>query len=282
MNCRLLIPLFMAGALAACSSGGGDGDEGGGTTGGTTGGTPGGGTVIGGNEGGGEFGGRAGVLQGALGGSNGVYVLNSNNVLAGLSIDTDGSAGSFFGDLGAGADFSGSVVQLFHPASNNGASGSFAPVGEAPAEVNLSVSIVDGVSIEGSGASLTYAAPGTFPVANAESLAGNWTGVHQFGDGPVFDFIINLAFSGNSFTGSTDFFGPDGISQFPNTINGSLEPFGDAALVSFTWGSETNPPASYSGMAYLLPDGTNRLALIAQRDAGQPEGSATISGLLSR
>jgi len=105
--------------------------------------------VVGGNQGGGEFGGRAGVLQGTVGAADGIYVLNSNNILAGVSIAADGSAVSTFGDLGEGANFSGNVTQLSHPASNNGAAGSFAPVGEEPANASLSVSIMDGMSIEG-------------------------------------------------------------------------------------------------------------------------------------
>jgi|GEM_PF-2663581 len=283
MNYRLLLPLVLVGSLAACSSGGdGDGGDAGGNNGGnTTGGNTGGNNVVGGNQGGGEFGGRAGVLQGTVGAADGIYVLNSNNILAGVSIAADGSAVSTFGDLGEGANFSGNVTQLSHPASNNGAAGSFAPVGEEPANASLSVSIMDGMSIEGSGASLAYLSAGSLTTADAASLAGNWRGVHLFGDATVFDFILDLTFSGNSFTGSSDFFDA-GVSQFPNTIDGSFETFGDVALVSFTWGSADNPPASYSGIAYLLADGTNRLALSAQRDAGQSDGSATISGLLSR
>lgn len=213
----------------------------------------------------------AGTYTGDFGTGNGVYVINNENYLAGLSLATNGSATSLFGELGDGNSFTGNLRQYFHQESlPQGAAGSFGAVAGELTERPVSFSISIGQGINGDGIALTGASAGQLTTANAASLAGTWQGTHGFCGGETcFELITTITFDGLTVSGSTQV--DDGT---PVPLQGGITEFGEVSLVSFVWSEST-----YTGAVFFVPDGTGRLAMFGESPDSQ---TLTIAALMSR
>ena len=230
---------------------------------------------------------KAGTYIGTFGDSEGVYVINNNNQLAGLTIRANGSAQSLFGDLGAADSFNGELRQYLHQESRpDGASGSFGAVASLVNPLGIDVTIVNGQTIESTAESATAVnlrgAAGSLQVANAASLAGTWSGVHSFcTDGPDGTLVgcqlltTSLTFNGNTVTGSTVITDAEGTAQAPIFLNGGITEFGEASLIDFNWGDASG----YSGVVFFTPSGDGRVAFIGERPVGDPP---TISAVMTK
>jgi len=212
-------------------------------------------------EGGPPSGARAGAYVGDFGQGNGVYVVDNVNNIFGLAQAADGSARSVFGNLGPGSTYSGRLNEYIHVASSPADAGIFAS-GEGIAATDApsyELNIVDGQTIEGSG----------------ESLTGSWSGQHQFQTqgGPI-QLVTELSFTGTTFVGETRL--ENAEDPFLNPIEGTLTPFGDVSLVSYTWAGNT-----YIGMVFFLPNGNGDIVFLGET-ANVDAGNRTIASRLSR
>ncbi|MBX2881942.1 MAG: hypothetical protein KTR32_18485 [Granulosicoccus sp.] len=306
MTIKTFLAIAAVVVMSACSSGGNDsnppstdntggntGGDMGGNTGGTTGGDTGGNTGgdTGGNAtppggsvptGGGTppaTGTKAGTYIGDFGSGQGVYVVGNDNALFGLALSDDGSAASLFGNLGEGSTFNGALRGHGHDASNPPTAGGFGTgfVQDPPEAFNLN--ILNGQSIEslsGPAVSLVGATAGQLATANAASLAGNWVGDNQFCDQTeCFQFRVELTVSGTNINGETSVINPDGSETFINAFAGGLTDFGDVALISFNWLSNT-----YNGIAFFPQNGNGQLVFIGET-TGETDNK-TIASLLGR
>ncbi len=223
---------------------------------------------------------KAGSYVGNFGGSNGVYVINNDNQIAGLAVNPDGSAQSLFGDLGAADAFTGSLRQYIHQESRPDANaGVFGAVASAADPLGIEVNIVNGQTIDSTATSPTAVAlVGTEGSSVAEatvaSLAGDWSAVHSFcgADFPNDCQLLttSITFTGDQVTGSTLVEG-----DTPVAITGAIAEFGDAALVTFDWGNSSN----YNGVVFFTPDADGRIVFIGENAENDPP---TIAALLSR
>ena len=227
---------------------------------------------------------KAGAYVGDFGSGSGVYVISNENTLSGLAISANGSANSLFGDIGDGSTFNGELRSYFHTASTPANAGVFS-AGEpgsgavviAPTEFNLN--IVNGQTIESlSGNSVNLVGSGNnLTEASAAAVAGNWSGIHQYGsEGAFFQLTTEITFSGNDVSGRTFVLKPDGTEDFENLINGNITPFGDVSLLTFTWNSNT-----YNGVVFFAPDVTGQLVFLGETTAADA-GNKTIASLLTK
>ncbi len=229
---------------------------------------------------------KAGAYVGDFGSGEGVYVISNENVLSGLAISADGSANSLFGDIGDGNTFNGELRSYYHaasvPASDGvfgaGSAGSLADV-IAPTEFDLN--IVNGQTIEnlsGNEVSLVGSGNGSLTAASTAAVAGSWAGSHRFcgADLTACDRLrTEITFSNTDVTGRTLIVKPDGEEIFANPITGSITPFGDVSLLSFTWNSNT-----YNGVVFFAPGTTGQLVFIGETAADAD--NKTIASLLTK
>jgi len=241
-----------------------------------------------------EAGTKAGSYIGTFGFAGdavGVYVIDNENQLAGLAIAADGSAQSLFGDLGGSDMFEGSLRQYLHDESQlNDAALSFGSTGGVANPLGIDVTIVNGQTIESNAESSTsvalMASSGSLAPANAQSLAGTWSGIFSFctlsGEPPAPVpgecnlLTTQLTFSGSSMTGSTTFQSFEGGEPFVAPMFGAITDFGDVALFDFAW----NNIGGYSGLVTFTPDGSGDIAFVGE-NLGNPD-NITISGRLAR
>ena len=223
---------------------------------------------------------KAGIWTGNWGFGDGVLVVRNDNSIAGLALSPDGSANSIFGSLGEGDTFEGELDNHTHAASNEVAPGVFAQRGAKIDPVSYSLNIVNGQTIESiddGGVLLTFAAPGEFTPATAESVSGDWQSSHSFcGETDCFNVIMNVSFNGETMTGNTDVvdIATGESTGFSPNIQGTVAPFGDAMNTSFTWNDLT-----FEGVMYFAEDG--RLVFNADDTSGEPD-SETLSSILTK
>ena len=222
---------------------------------------------------------KAGTYFGSFGFGDGVYVIDNDNNLAGLAIGGDGSATSFFGNIGSANTFNGTFRQYSHPASTPSTAGVFAAGDPQTVSANYNLNIVNGQTIEsvsGTGASL-IGATGTVTVANAASLAGDFQGRHRFciavDDCP--ELVTNINFNGNNVTGSTRVVQSNGDETFIVPIAGTLTDFSEGALISFNWNANV-----YNGVVFFTADGSGRVVMIGETTA--EVDNQTIASLMTR
>jgi len=193
-----------------------------------------------------EAGDRAGAYIGDFGSGQGVYVLGADNALSGLALAADGSASSLFGNLGTASTFSGNLRAHFHTASTPANEGIFSAgelAASGPAQFNLN--IVDGQTIEslsGTTVSLTAVSAGGLSPATPATVAGDWSGSHQFCGADLTNcsnLVTEINFSGSTVSGRTVIITPEGTEQFPNAIAGSITQLGDVSTLTYTWFGNT-------------------------------------------
>jgi len=226
---------------------------------------------------------RAGAYIGDFGSGEGVYVLGADNALSGLALAADGSANSLFGNLGTGSAFSGELRAHFHTPSTPVTAGVFSAGEEAatgPITVNLN--ILDGQTIEslsGVAVALTAISEGGISPATPATVAGDWSGTHQFcGDDltQCSNLAFEINFSGSTVSGSSGVFNPAGVDVFPQDIEGSIAQLGEVSTLTFTWNG-----GSYSGSIFFLPGSDTQLVFLGETpDANAANG--TIATLLTR
>jgi len=308
--------------LAGCSSSGGSDDGDGGNAGGTDGASTGNGG--GGGQGGGQDGGqggdtgatpapggnttaanpdgspptpsgggapsgdtKAGTYLGDFGFGTGVYVIDTEDRLAGLSLADNGEANALFGELGEGNTYSGTLRRQVLDPSNPPDAGGFGtgdPTLEAVGPYELSFTPGDSITSTGGeqSASLSVAGEGALQPATVASVAGSWRGVNEYGDcsGTAgCRLVFEITFDGTSVSGSTSVETGAGESSFENPIAGSIAEYGDVLLLSFNWSSGERL-AQYDGVAFFTTDGTGRLVFLGETLAGGD--NPVIASLLAR
>jgi len=230
---------------------------------------------------------RFGAYIGDFGSGQGVYVLSPENQLSGLALAPNGTAASLFGNLGDGDSFNGALRSYFHTASTPANAGIFSS-GELganapnPVPTQYDLNIIEGQTIESlSGASVNLAAAGAGEIAPSTpaTVAGNWTGSHQFCGADLnncSNLVTEITFSGTSVNGRTVIISPDGAEQFPNAIAGSIEQSGDVSTLTYTWAGNT-----YVGSIFFLPGSSTQLVFLGET-AAEDAGNRTIASLLTR
>ena len=289
-------------ALAACSDsdGGSSGEPGGGGGGTGTGG--GGGTTGGGSGGGGTTGGpppapsgsgapsgdtKAGTYFGDFGSGNGVYVIDEDNRLAGLATREDGSAISLFGELGDGNSYSGTLRQQVHDASTPATAGGFGTGDDTLDDVGpYELTFTPGESISSSGgqqaANLNFVTDGAIPPATIATVAGDWTGVNEYGDcsgDGGCQLVFDVTFDGTAVSGTTSIAAGDGSRTFEQPISGTIAEYGNVLLLNFNWGADERLNL-YRGVAFFRTDEPNRLVFLGETDA--ESDNPTIASLLGQ
>ncbi|MBX2839212.1 MAG: hypothetical protein KTR35_20315 [Gammaproteobacteria bacterium] len=276
MILKRLIFVGLVSLLTACSSGSNSGDDEGSTSGG--------GTT------GGDVSGNGGIWTGDIGYGSGVYVVDANNNVYGLSSDDGSTYTSSFGNIGNGTTYSGSLVEYFHPASNAVSGIAMAPIGEefAGSGTPLNLNIVAGQTIENlaSGNEFTLTnSPSSLTTATPSAVAGSWRGTHSFltGDNSYAEYRMDVTFSGNTMTGSTGVYSfggdNDGAIDFVHDVNGTIAGYSNALTTNFTW-SDAGGTTTYNGVIYFHPDGSGNLVVNVQAaNGGSP---VTLNSVLQR
>ncbi len=259
---------------------GGDTAGTGSDTAGTTAGTTGGDTTTGGTTGGGEPGGRSGAYIGTMNAGRGVYVIDNNNYLSGLSIAADGSATSVFGSIGADSRYSGPLTVVQHPAGAGsvpafGNGDRLADDYQAP---TFTFDIVDGQSISGGDVNLVYAGGSELTPVTAGALDGTWGSNYEFGCEASNCHVLetSVIINGTSVSGSTRYKPIDGDYGEPLPINGTISEFGGVALLSFIWRESD----AYQGIAYFSLDDPTQLVFLGT--STENVENPTIAALLTR
>lgn len=225
----------------------------------------------------------AGSYLGTVGANStndGVFIIDNDNNISGLSLLDDGSAESYFGTLEEGDTvFTGQLQLYAHQESQPDVSvGEFGSVASPETVLSVEVNIVNGQTVENTAESatavnLTASAGGSVTPATEESLAGSWAGAHGFcGGDECFLLSTELTFNGGQVSGSTVV---DNGNEVP--ISGLITEFGDAALLNFSWGTE----GLYNGLVFFNPNGDGRIVFVGELVNGA-DTAATISGLMTR
>ncbi len=228
-------------------------------------------------------GGVSGVWFGTTNFGDGVFVINSNAQLVGLS-SNNGSYEAVHGTTGGGDRF-------LHRTSDNPAHGdSFTLVGDLPSVVDPAQSdtVTYGLSVVNDGQQLNnVGGPGNFsltfatdndiaPIDNA-FLSGTWRALTSFAATNA-DLELNITFDGNGgVTGFTNF--DNGTDQFniPFEAGGQTTVPADSSLymgITFTWNASQN----HSGVVYRDRNDSNRIIL----NTLAPADSSNFTAILTR
>jgi len=213
---------------------------------------------------------RAQTYAGNFDSGDAVFVLDDNNRLLGLVIDSDGTARSVRSDLSADNQFTGVFRQFTHRAKTSGTGFQLLPFAQSSeSSVEAVVEIVDGQSIS----SLSSGLPVSLPVATTnellpispESVQGNWTGVYALCDSleqNCAQFLMEFTISGNQIAGHSSMIAADGTDLLPSPVSGSLVQRGAVLDVSLRWNTYV-----YTGFAYVDAANTSQLMLVATTDS---------------
>ena len=233
--------------------------------------------------GGNPSGGISGVWFGNTNFGEGVFVIDSNAQLRGLS-SNNGSYEAVHGTTGGGDRF-------LHRTSDNPAHGdSFTLVGDLPSVVdpaqpdtvtyNLSV-VNDGQQLDNVGGpgnfSLTFATDNDIAAIDNAFLAGTWRALTSFAPMNA-DLELNVTFDGNGgVAGFTNF--DNGTDQFniPFEAGGQTTAPADSSQymnITFTW----NTSESHSGVVYRDRNDSNRIIL----NTLAPANGSNFSAILTR
>jgi len=146
----------------------------------------------------------------------------------------------------------------------------------------FNLNILDGQTIEslsGPTVSLTAAGEGGISPATPATVAGDWSGTHQFcfGEPTVcLNLTFDINFSGSTVSGSSGVFDSEGVDGFPQDIEGSITQLGDVSTLTFTWNGGT-----YVGSIFFLPGSTTQLVFLGET-VNLVNDNETIATLLTR
>ena len=229
----------------------------------------------------------AGTYIGSFGGGEGVYIIDNENQLSGLSIFADGRAQTLVGSVGAEDTFTGALQQFQHEASEvDPQVQSFASVASLADDLSIDVTILNGQSITNTAesdtaVSLLAAVDGdALTPATAAAVAGEWSAFNTFGGNGDMNLTTSMTFDGTSVTGSTFLTLADGTDTTPAPIAGGITEFGDAAIIEFTW----NGVPDYKGVVFFNPNGDGRLVFVGQNPGANEENGfpLTIGAVMDR